>query len=196
MRELVAIKTSNVYYANISSTNTAHHKKHIFLLRSYFQTWDHWIFGNMAAEKSNSKEEKKISAIFEDDDEDFREGMIDRVRLIHEEFDKDKDGFLNYFELRALQYATSQTELTPDQYKMVCEALGCSPSEGLDVESIRLTYASGGGSDIHKDFDTIFTVQVVKDKIAGQNNQVKQKDSDDDDGILEVVDGETIDISK
>eukprot|EP00816_Leptocylindrus_hargravesii_P007712 CAMPEP_0196817926 /NCGR_PEP_ID=MMETSP1362-20130617/63319_1 /TAXON_ID=163516 /ORGANISM="Leptocylindrus danicus, Strain CCMP1856" /LENGTH=119 /DNA_ID=CAMNT_0042195823 /DNA_START=132 /DNA_END=488 /DNA_ORIENTATION=+ len=116
----------------------------------------------MATEKSDSQQEKKISAIFEDDNEDFRNGMIDRVRLIFEEFDKDNDKFLNYFELRALQYATSQTELTPDQYKMACEALGCSPAEGVDVESLRLTYASGGGSDIHKDFDTVFSVRITK----------------------------------
>ena len=157
---------------------------------------------------TSDKQGKSYDALFantssddeREDDDDEKPMMIDKVRAIHEYFDKDEDGFLNYWELRSLQAATSDdnSQLGPKQYELVCQALGCDPSKGVDIECLRLTYASGGGSDVHKDFDIIVRIQKAKlmaAKEQAKNLEEVNKEKNDDDDVIEVVAGEDIDIS-
>lgn len=115
------------------------------------------------------------AAIFQSS-ESFASGFSDRVRAIHEKFDQDKDGYLNFEELSSLQLTTSGAEMSRQQFAMVCNGLGCSLSQGLNMDSLRIVYAAQG-SDVDGDYEKIFK---------------KQEEADDD--VIEVVDG-GVDIS-
>ena len=98
--------------------------------------------------------EPDLKALFQDNDKNngnlsMAELFTDRVRKIHEKFDIDKDGHLNFEELAALQQTTDGATLTKDMYVMACRALDCQPSIGVSVGALKLTYASEG-ADISK----------------------------------------------
>ena len=79
----------------------------------------------------------------------FAEGFRDKVRILFEHFDHDKDGRLRYQELAALQTATNDAEsdrLTKEMYVMACQSLNCHPDEGLSLEALKFTYAADGAS--------------------------------------------------
>jgi len=78
-----------------------------------------------------------------------------QVRSLHEHFDKDKDGYLNFSELAALQKATDDATLSEENYLMACRALDCVPNQGIKLEALMLTYAAEG-SDLEKDFKKVF----------------------------------------
>jgi hypothetical protein len=128
---------------------------------------------------SSSSENPVIKAIFEDGDEDFAEGFRDKVNAIHEHFDRDKDGCLNFRELAALQYRTSGNELVSDQYVMVCKALGCHPDKGLSVQTLRLTYAADG-TDLEDDYYIVFPERKKeqKKKLDGGEEEVYEVGAD------------------
>ena len=65
--------------------------------------------------------------------------MKSQVVAIHEHFDADGDGLLNYKELSSLQLITSSADMTPEQYKHVCTMLDCHPDKGLSLNALRLT---------------------------------------------------------
>jgi Ca2+-binding EF-hand superfamily protein len=98
-------------------------------------------------------DEKEISPLFQNDDDDDNEMTAelfrDRVRSLHEHFDKNEDGQLNFEELAALQKATEGVILSEAMYVMVCRALDCKPDKGISIDALRLTYASEG-ADISK----------------------------------------------
>jgi hypothetical protein len=112
----------------------------------------------------------------DDDDDDnnnnaFAEGFTDRVRAIHEQFDKDQDGFLTFSELAALQRATDGTQLSEEMYLMACRALDCHPTQGISLNALRLTYAAEGTSigtwghsmlDIFLVFVSLQAVQITR----------------------------------
>lgn len=108
-------------------------------------------------EEEEEKEKEEITAIFtddDDDDDDEAEPMTaelfrDRVRCLHEHFDANEDGHLNFSELAALQKATEGTAMTEDMYVMACKALDCKPHQGISIDALRLTYASEG-ADVSK----------------------------------------------
>ena len=112
-----------------------------------------------AEEEETEKEKEEITAIFNDDDDDEEDDdesepmtaelFRDRVRSLHEHFDKNEDGHLNFSELAALQKATEGTTMTEDMYVMACKALDCKPHQGISIDALRLTYASEG-ADISK----------------------------------------------
>jgi len=58
------------------------------------------------------------------------------------------------------------------QYVLVCKSIGCNPSDGLDIDHLRLVYASEG-ADIDEDYLTVFSKK-------------KETSSKDDDNVLEV----------
>jgi Ca2+-binding EF-hand superfamily protein len=101
----------------------------------------------------NMTEENEISPLFQNDDDDQNEMTAelfrDRVRSLHEHFDKDEDGHLNFEELAALQKATEGVILSEEMYVMVCRTLDCKPNKGISIDALRLTYASEG-ADISK----------------------------------------------
>jgi hypothetical protein len=112
---------------------------------------------------SSSSDNPTMKALFEDGDEDFAEAFRDKVNAIHEHFDRDKDGCLNFHELAALQYRTSGIELGSDQYEMVCKALGCHPDKGVSVQTLRLTYAADG-TDLEDDYYKVFPERKKEQK--------------------------------
>ena len=107
------------------------------------------------------------------------------VQALHDHFDHDKDGYLNYEELAALQLATSGEILTSDQYVMVCQTLECHPRHGISITALRLTYASDG-TNVMDDYTAVFWKEAHK--------VVSEKHHHDD--IYEVDDnGNGVDIS-
>ncbi|CAB9505091.1 expressed unknown protein [Seminavis robusta] len=105
------------------------------------------------------------------------------VQALHEHFDKDKDGFLNFKEIGALQEATSGDAMTENQYVMVCRTLQCQPGQGISLTALRLTYAAEGTS-AEEDYTKVFGKSA---------KEVKSKEQHTDD-IYEVGDG-GVDIS-
>ena len=98
--------------------------------------------------RTSSSEEPEMKALFQNDEKDssFVEGFKDRVREVHEQFDKDCDGYLSFSELAALQLTTEGAKLTEESYVMACKALDCHPSRGISLDALRLTYAAQGTS--------------------------------------------------
>ena len=118
------------------------------------------------------------SAIFESSNSYALEFM-DKVRAIHEYFDKDKDGHLNFQELSSLQLITSGARMDSTQYEMVCKAFGCNAAKGLPLDALKLTYAADG-TNANDDYNTVFGTSG--------------KGSKHEDDVIEVGDG-PIDIS-
>ena len=153
------------------------------------------LFSNVRDENDNIENER------EDEDEQQPMLMIDKVRAVHEFFDEDSDGFLNYWELRTMQIATSDdsNDLGTNQYQLVCQALDCDPSKGIDIESLRLTYASGGESNIENDFNTVIRLsnEIQQKRLTEKERTDLEKSSkkEQDDDVIDVVPGKDIDIS-
>lgn len=112
---------------------------------------------------SDDNNNPTIKALFEDGNEKFAEEFRDKVGAIHEHFDRDKDGYLNFKELGDLQIRTSDNDLDENQYVMVCKALGCHPNKGVSVETLRLTYAAEG-TDVEEDYYKVFPERKKKSK--------------------------------
>jgi hypothetical protein len=105
------------------------------------------------------------------------------VQALHEHFDSDKDGFLNFKEIGALQEATSGESMSVDQYVIVCRTLQCHPGQGISLTALRLTYAAEG-TNVADDYAKVF---------GKASEEVKSKDDHNDD-IYEVGEG-GVDIS-
>eukprot|EP00586_Coscinodiscus_wailesii_P006324 CAMPEP_0172487552 /NCGR_PEP_ID=MMETSP1066-20121228/16704_1 /TAXON_ID=671091 /ORGANISM="Coscinodiscus wailesii, Strain CCMP2513" /LENGTH=161 /DNA_ID=CAMNT_0013254249 /DNA_START=108 /DNA_END=593 /DNA_ORIENTATION=+ len=116
----------------------------------------------------------------------FADGFRDKVRAIHERFDVDRDGYLNYDELSRLQLETGGDVLDENMYVMVCRTLNCRPGTGVSLEGLKLTYAAEG-SDVDDDYEKVFG------KKASVSEGKKKGDIDDDD-VIEVGEG-GVDIS-
>jgi hypothetical protein len=125
---------------------------------------------------SSSSENPTIKALFEDGNEFCAEAFRDKVNAIHEHFDRDKDGYLNFHELADLQYRTSGNELDAEQYAMVCKALGLPPNKGMALQALRLTYAADG-TDLEDDYYKVFPER--------KKEQKKQED-DGEEQVYEV----------
>jgi hypothetical protein len=85
------------------------------------------------------------------------------VQALHEHFDRDKDGFLKYPEISALQQATSGETMTENQYVIVCRTLQCHPGEGISLTALRLTYAAEG-TNVAEDYAIVFDKSPVTSK--------------------------------
>jgi len=119
--------------------------------------------------------------------------MKSQVVAIHEHFDADGDGFLNYKELSALQLTTSGADMTIEQYKHVCTMLDCHPDKGLSLDALRLTYAAEG-TNVEIDFKKVFPKGKVLAKQSGAEPKAKKEENDEDGGVIEVGEG-GVDIS-
>ena len=139
----------------------------------------------MSNSENKESETKLGSALFESS-ESYAAAFMDKVRAIHEHFDKDKDGYLNFQELSSLQLITSGSEMDGGQYGMVCQAFGCAPSQGLTLTELKLTYAADGAS-ADDDYEKVFGK-------SGNKTKRKDKVNTEDDDVIEVGDG-VIDIS-
>lgn len=122
-----------------------------------------------------------IEALFESSSTSFANEFQDKVRAIHEFFDKDADGYLNFQELSNLQLYTSGSEMDKNVYHHLCQIFGTTPKQGLSIDHLRLTYSSDG-ANIEEDFEKIF----VKEESS--------KTSIQDDEVIEVGEG-GVDIS-
>ena len=124
------------------------------------------------------------AALFSGKNDSFAGEFTDKVKKIHEYFDKDKDGYLNFQELSALQLVTSGQEMDGTQYGMVCQALQVAPSKGLPLDALKLTYAAG--ANIDDDYNKVFNPVKAQ----------KGKNESTDDDVIEVGGGGgAIDIS-
>jgi hypothetical protein len=70
---------------------------------------------------------------------------------------------------------------------MICQALGCKPSQGLGLDALKLTYAAQG-ANVDEDYEKVFQASTTGAKKKADGN-------DEDDGVIEVGDGGVIDIS-
>ena len=113
--------------------------------------------------------------------------MKSQVVAIHEHFDADGDGYLNYKELSSLQLITSGADMTQEQYKHVCTMLDCHPDKGLSLDALRLTYAAEG-TNVEDDFKKVFPKGKVPAKPSGVS-KAKKDDNDEDDDVIEVGEG-------
>lgn len=112
--------------------------------------------------------------------------MKSQVVAIHEHFDADGDGYLNYKELSSLQLITSGADMTQEQYKHVCTMLDCHPDKGLSLDALRLTYAAEG-TNVEDDFKKVFPKGKVPAKPRGASKA--KKDDNDEDDVIEVGEG-------
>ena len=135
--------------------------------------------------KSNKESASNVGAALFESSDSFAAEFMDKVRAIHEHFDKDKDGYLNFEELSSLQLITSGAEMEGKQYGMVCQALRCRPSQGLPLDALKLTYAADG-ADVDQDFKKVFGKTGKK--------KPEEKAEIEDDGIIEVGE-DVVDIS-
>lgn len=117
----------------------------------------------------------------------FAEGFRDKVKILFEHFDYDKDGRLRYNELAALQTATNDEgydgdRLSKEMYVMACQSLNCHPDEGLSLEALKFTYAADG-VDIDADYDKVFDKDGKPRKVVVE---VRLPPRDDDEDIYEI----------
>jgi len=105
------------------------------------------------------------------------------VQALHSHFDYDKDGYLNFEEIGALQLATSGESMTENQYVVVCRTLLCDPRQGISLVALRLTYAAEG-TDLEDDYTKVF----------GTSAKDVKSERDHKDDIYEVG-GDGVDIS-
>ena len=136
----------------------------------------------MAAQEQNASDVG--GAIFQDG---TAFDMKSQVVAIHEHFDADGDGYLNYKELSSLQLITSGADMTQEQYKHVCTMLDCHPDKGLSLDALRLTYAAEG-TNVEDDFKKVFPKGKVLAKPSGVS-KAKKDDNDEDDDVIEVGEG-------
>ena len=133
-----------------------------------------------------------ITPIFSNDlSISFSEEFKDKVRILHEHFDHDNDGFLNFKEIRSLQYETSGEDMDENNYIMICRALDCHPKKGISIDALRLTYASDG-ANIDDDYKAVFS-QNKKQKDAKKSDVTnismptnENKKNDEDDDVIEM----------
>ena len=101
---------------------------------------------------SDKNEKGDVNALFTSDTSandsealpSFANEFLDKTRALHEYFDKDLDGYLNFAELSRLQLHTSGNDMDGNMYVMVCKMLGCNPNQGVNLEVLKLTYAAEG----------------------------------------------------
>lgn len=125
---------------------------------------------------------ENLEALFESKSTSFAKEFQDKVRAIHEFFDKDTDGYLNFEELSNLQLYTSGSEMDKSVYHHLCQIFGSTPKQGLSLDHLRLTYSSDG-ANIEEDFEKVFG------KEAADRSKISTHDE-----IIEVGEG-GVDIS-
>jgi len=130
----------------------------------------------------------------------FAELFLDKIRALHEHFDKDKDGYLNFAELSSLQVCTSGNTMDRNTYAMVCKALACHPNQGVSIEALKLTYAAEG-TDIDEDYKKVLGAKSKESKKTrgkkesnGKASETETTTATDDNHIIEVGQG-GVDIS-
>ena len=74
---------------------------------------------------------------------------------IFERFDADRDGFLNYRELKNLGAATGG-QLPRAAYTSICNEIGADPAKGVTRELLLLMYTDAGLGDACRDHNLIF----------------------------------------
>mmetsp|Transcript_1126 Transcript_1126/g.2656 ORF Transcript_1126/g.2656 Transcript_1126/m.2656 type:complete len:165 (-) Transcript_1126:169-663(-) len=147
----------------------------------------------------------------------FADGFRDKVRVLFERFDVDKDGRLKLRELAALQAATSSKSksnsssesksLSEEMYVMVCQSLNCHPDEGLSLEALKFTYAADGNSSVDDDYDAVFdddgnprelaaaaAVEIPTSSTASSGNG-NGKEDEEEEKVYEIGSNGVVDIS-
>ena len=66
----------------------------------------------------------------------FANEFLDKTQALHEYFDKDQDGGLNFSELLRPQLHTSESDMCGNMYVMVCKMLGCNLNQGVNIKAL------------------------------------------------------------
>ena len=70
-------------------------------------------------------------------------------------FDVDRDGLLNFNELRALGLATGG-DLPRVAYTSICQEIGADPNKGVTKSLLLTMYTDAALGDAHRDYNLIF----------------------------------------
>ena len=80
-----------------------------------------------------------------------------QVAQIFRRFDGDRDRYLNFTELAALEWEVSRQELSPANYVALCEAVGADqPEKGLDEQCLHRFYEMAGESELEVAYEKLF----------------------------------------
>lgn len=104
------------------------------------------IFGNKKDETSNSTtstgDNNNNYNEQQEEEAKLKMKIHPKVKAIHDHFDTNRDGYLNYDELSALQSCTSEQDLDGNVYHQLCVQFGCDPNKGLSIAGLNLVYAT------------------------------------------------------
>ena len=81
--------------------------------------------------------------------------VVDMLGKLFKHFDRDNDGVLNYQELRELQLATSDDDMSRKEFAQVLKTFGVPANSGLSLQHLKLTYSTGL-SDLRSDYRKVF----------------------------------------
>ena len=80
-----------------------------------------------------------------------------QVAQIFRRFDGDRDRYLNFAELAALEWEVSRQELSPANYVALCEAVGAEePEKGLDEQCLQRFYEMAGEGELEVAYEKLF----------------------------------------
>ena len=79
-----------------------------------------------------------------------------QVAQIFRRFDGDRDRYLNYSEVAALEWEVSRQELSPANYVALCEAVDADQEKGLDEQCLHRFYEMAGAGELHNAYEKLF----------------------------------------
>jgi hypothetical protein len=79
-----------------------------------------------------------------------------QVAQIFRRFDGDRDRYLNFSEVAALEWEVSRQELSPANYVALCEAVDADQEKGLDEQCLHRFYEMAGVGELHNAYEKLF----------------------------------------
>eukprot|EP01043_Picozoa_sp_COSAG02_P033410 COSAG02_NODE_2278_length_9240_cov_2.311016_2_plen_1828_part_00 len=79
-----------------------------------------------------------------------------QVAQIFRRFDGDRDRYLNFTEVAALEWEVSRQELSPANYVALCEAVDADQQKGLDEQCLHRFYEMAGVGELHNAYEKLF----------------------------------------
>ena len=98
-------------------------------------------------------------------------GTATKVRDLHCHFDLDRNKFLSYSELSALQLATSGEHLEGPEYCHLCRENQCDPRKGLSLKALQTIYEESGIDHLDQDYDKVFAGRDPKELMPAATPQ-------------------------
>eukprot|EP00667_Euglena_gracilis_P024338 EG_transcript_27960 len=90
-----------------------------------------------------------------------------KVTLIFQKFDVDKDGFWSFDETNAWQQATEGWQMPRDSFEEICEIVGADPAKGYSLAHVKALYMdrslpSEVQLDLAEDWQKLFAAPAGK----------------------------------